>query len=447
MNQDRVKGTAVGGIGGILASFALAFAMKGCAPTPAPGPGPDDGKHGTGEFVVVLVDDTAPSIPQGIVLDSPIMQALKVAGKCAVCGITEELVKENDYDTLLSAAGGSPAMIVLDKGGNLVNAGRLPTDLKSLQERLAKFMSGLPPPLPPAPVQRVVNRGSDVPIQTDAAGIEWIADGDQRRMLAAKPAPNKMAALPGYAASNPIFPASEWRNVNRRDIFGSPDWIMDQGQTNSCVGHGGVRTLRCLRSLAGMKDTKLSAFYLYSWICGGQDQGAMVPDVIPALKKRGSCSFNLLGQKLYTNPQRLPSTAVADAARFTLVDAYRCDSWAETISALQTGRYVVTFGFRVGNAFYKFDKDGIAGHAPGVSNHCVMADGVKKLADGRFVLDVANSWSFDFGPWKNGRVYLDEQHLFGPGVQPQVCVFRISGRDPNDEFKPPKYTGKKAGAD
>lgn len=438
MNQDRVKGTAVGGIGGILASFALAFAMKGCTPTPTD---PTDiPANRTGKFVVVMVDESSPTIPEALVIDGPLMRALKVAGQCSICGINESWTKEHGYDTLLTKAGGAPAMLVLgekdaDNRAPAIYAGRLPTDNKSLEERLGKYMAGLPPPLPVV-ADRIVTRGQALKVQVDDKGREWVDTDGHARMLTAKPAPNKFAALPAYAASNPTFPVNEWYDLNRRNVFGSQDWIYDQDGLNSCVGNGGVRTLRCIRALAGMKDVKLSPGFLYAYINGGQDQGAMIPDVIPALKKYGACPFDIMGQKpIYI--RQLSAAAKQAATHYTLIDAYRCNTWEETCSALLTGRYVACFGIQVGNSFYQFDQYGVCGHSNGPGNHCVMADGLKKLGDGRWALDVANSWGYAFGPWKNGRVFMDKQHLFGGGDQASVVVMRLAGRTSKDGYDPP----------
>jgi hypothetical protein len=435
MNADRVKGTAVGGIGGILLAVGLMFGAKGC---PAPSPtNPDDVAIAkTGQHVVVIVDDSSLNIPQALVIDGPLMRALKLEGKCSICSMTEEWTKTKGYDTLLSKAGGAPAMIVLDAEGKCNYCARLPTDQKALEERLKKSMVSLPAPLAPITGERVVSAGEDIRVQSDAAGNQFVVTDGHKRMLAAKPAPVKFAALPSYAASNPVFPVNEWYDLSRRNVFGSPDWIEDQDGLNSCVGNGGVRTLRVIRALAGMKDVRLSPGFLYAHINGNRDEGAMIPDVIPALKKFGTCSFELMGQKPIYVSQLRPD-AKTDAARFTLVDAYRCNTWEETVSALLTGRYAACFGIMVGNSFYRFDQYGVCGHTNGPGNHCVMADGVKKLADGRWVLDVANSWGYNFGPWKNGRVYMDKQHLFGGGDQPSVVVMRLASRDPKDAYDPP----------
>lgn len=445
VDTRQVKVTAIGAILGSLLTFALTTGFGGCTPHVPFVPGPDPVKQGS--HVIVMVDDTAPSIPQGIILDSPIFDAMKLKGMVSIVGIQEKFLQEQGYNFLVDEAGGAPAIAVLDEDGSKCVATKMPTDQKAMEALLKKHVLGLPPPLAQSKkLPPVINRGSDIPLKHDPeARMDWIQIDGTVRKLAAFPNPIKFGTLPRYGTNNPIFPESQWRDLDRRNLFGSEDWVLNQGQVSSCVGQGWAGGLRRTRFLNGMADVKLSPAFVYSLINGNQDNGAVISDAIEQLKKWGTCPFDMLGQKPFY--QRQISQECKDIAqRFRLQDAYGCHSWEEVCSALQTGRYVVVFGIMVGNTWNKFDQYGVSGHDRGYGNHCVMADGMRKLPDGRWCLDTVNSWGMDFGPWKNGRVYQDKQHLFGGGCQPNACAIRLPARDPQDKNKPPKYR-KMANAD
>lgn len=429
MNWDRIKGAIVGACL-VLAIMLFAGLVERLIESRMLG-------DSSGVYVVVMLDDSANSIPQALITDGPIMRALKADGHCTLCSITDEWTKDQGYDALLEHAGGAPAMLILNAGGKCVYSGRLPTDENSLRTVLTRHMGKLPDPLPDSPSDKVVTRGQEMRLFRDTSGREWVDGDEHARMLTCKPPSEQMlAALPQYGSSNPVFPEKEWYNLNRRNIFGGKDWILDQNGYNSCVANGGAGCYRRIRVLAGMKDVKLSPGFLYGWINGGQDEGASVPSILGALEKHGCAPFSLMGQTPFY-PRQYKPEAVEEAVHYKLQDGYRCSTWDEAISALLTGRYVIAYGIQVGPTFYKFDQYGVAGHTDGPSNHCMMADGVKKLPDGRIVLDNVNSWGYNFGPWKNGRVYLDKQHLFGGGNRPSIIAMKKSGRDAKDAYCPP----------
>lgn len=434
MNRDKLKAGMIGaGIATSVIAVALIVGMiflpHGRPPINPPTPGPAT----QGDHVVILVDDTSPSIPQALVIDGPDLRACKAAGQCSVVSITEPFFDQKNYDDLLRDAGGAPAMAILTKDGGKAFCGRLPTDTRALKSTLAKHLRNLPPPLAKAQAMPVVARENAFELVDGG----MVVNGEVRK-LGTVSSPAKFGALPSYSAHNPVFPIAEWYDLDRRNIFGSPDWILDQNGISSCVGNGWAGALRRCRALAGMKDVKLSPGFTYALINGGLDEGAVISDGIAALKRWGTCPFDVIGQKPFYYKQ-ISIEAHKAALDYKLVDAFRCDTWEETVSALLTGRYTIVYGYMAGSKSMKFDQFGAAGHDPGMGNHCVAADGVKKLPDGRWVLDMYNSWSPAFGPWKNGRVYHDKQTLFGGGCRPDVCAIRIAGRSSKEAFDPPAY--------
>ncbi|MDB5312641.1 MAG: cysteine protease [Gemmataceae bacterium] len=267
--------------------------------------------------------------------------------------------------------------------------------------------------------------------------LPYVEFDGHKRYLASIPSAGKMkAALPNYtAAGNPVLPRSEWFELSRRDQFAS--WIFDQNGHGSCVGNGWTGGLMRARALAGCKPVVLSPGWTYSLINGNRDSGAVISDGIQALTQVGTCLFSTVGQDPIYQRQ-MPSGAKAEAARYRIKAAYHCTSWEEVISALLLPKPMIpVYGYQVGRSFGSFDKYGVAGHDRGPGNHCNHADGVKLLPDGRWVLDDVNSWNARWGPWGNGRAYLDENHLFGGGDQADVCVIEAFVDDPQEPNDPP----------
>src|SRR5579872_465983 len=242
-------------------------------------------------------------------------------------------------------------------------------------------------------------------------GLPFVYAGGNKRLLASIPSNGKMKAMlkPYKASGNPVLPRSEWFALSRRDQFGGTDWILDQQQYGECVGGGGAGSLRRARVLGGGKDVKLSPGNLYSQINGGQDQGAVISDALDALMKNGVCTFATVGiDPIFSSQQ--PAAATQECTRFRVAEGYHCASFDELVSALLLIPDAIAFyGYQVGSNFENFDKFGVAGHARGPGNHCNGADGIALLNDGRWVLDDFNSWGYSWGPFGNGRVYIDEE--------------------------------------
>lgn len=435
IDTRQVKATVVGALASAAAMLVLFLALRGGPVVPPPQP---DGKVDKGRFVIALVDVKNPTISRGIVLDSPIFDALKQQGMFSRVDINEPFFKEQNYDALLTKAGGADALAVLDDDGHYAFCGRMPTDLRAVQAIIDKYVANPPAPLPHSPRPQVLNRGGELKLR-EVNGIPSIDDAGTPRMLSARSTERAMfAELPSYGASNPIFPESEWPQLDRRNLFGSAEWILDQGNHGSCVAQSWCNALRKLRFLSGMEDVKFGPGFTYAKINGGRDQGAIISHGIKALMSYGACPFDVVGQEPIFE-KNMPANAKAAALPFKLEDAYRCDSWEELGSALATGEYLVVFGTMVGNTWGKFDKYGVCGHDPGPGNHALHADGMAVLPDKRRVLDVPNSWGYSWGPFKNGRCYLDREHLFGRGVQPDVCVLRLASRNPKDGNRPPAF--------
>ena len=460
MAKRRLKSSAAFGFGnlaGAIVAVGLLFGFQGCKVGPI-GPGPNIDPTAKATHCVAIIDATAPTIPQTLVLDNDQSRALKVAGKMPVVDINEpdpndpnkKYVDTLDYTPHIGACGGAPCLLCMDEDNTVVIPARLPTDQASFKALLAKHFVNVPPPLPtvkPGTLFAVRSRGSEIAVKLGADNIEYIETVDEDgkpviRMLTAKSNPQLMGSLPKYGDTAPVFPRSQWIEVNRSNLFGTPEWILNQGSYSSCVGNGGAGALARARVLAGMKAAILSPAYLYAQINRGQDKGAIISEIIPALQRNGTAPFDLIGQEpifLKQIQSKFPQAA-DEAKRFRLAHVSRCDTADELGSALQSGG-VAVFGCMVGRNFNKFDEQGVAGVDPGPGNHCMMIEGMVKPQSGKhagkWLYVVANSWGTSWGPFKNGYVYLSEEHLFGRGVMPDIVIIRFPTRDPKDPYAPP----------
>ncbi|MFO0863553.1 MAG: hypothetical protein U0744_02645 [Gemmataceae bacterium] len=269
----------------------------------------------------------------------------------------------------------------------------------------------------------------------DAGGEpDYFFAGGERRFLTRVPSQAKMFAAPRWTEAKNLVPRDQWRPINRRDVFPPGDqWTFDQDGHGSCVGQGAVGGLMRARSDAGMPYVKLSPTALYAQINGNSDNGAIIGDSLEALKRTGTITFEKFPQsKIYVS--QLPAGWRDEAARFKVVDAFITPSFDEIASAIQLG-YICVIGVHVGNNFDNFTGEGVAGVASGQGNHCVMADGMKRLANGKWALDVQNSWGTRWGD--QGR-YLQSEDHFRYGLDARdFYAIRGASEDQLNPFRPP----------
>lgn len=277
----------------------------------------------------------------------------------------------------------------------------------------------------------------DDPVQWDAKTSELVfhEGGEKRHLTRLSPGMRMLARDKTplrFADVKALIPRSQWRDIDRRKLFPASEWILDQDGIGSCVGNGSTAALRKTRRLAGMQDWKLSPGCTYAQINGGRDQGAVIGDSMTALTQTGTCLYSTLGEKPFYLSQ-LPSNWKAEAARFKIDEVYVTPTFDEMGTALQLG-YVIVYGMMVGNNFERFTSEGVAGISGGPGNHCMHADGMKKLASGAWAFDNANSWGATWGPTGNGRCFLAEGHFSGADTSDAYAI-KAAILDPAE--KPP----------
>lgn len=390
--------------GGAVALFAGLH--KGPTPGPNPSPLPQ------GSFVLFVVDNDNRTPEQAAVIDSDDLWAWLTAQKVGRLSIGKAQKAYADWglDKVLADNKVSvPCAVLYDAQGAVVRAAALPASVDKVKEFVAgKALFDEPPSI--------------------------VVDGEKRFLTCLPPAQAKFMSPRGGefrdAVSAPI-PQSQWREVSNRAKFPASDWIYDQDGIGSCVGNGSTNALRKARFLAGMTDVRLAPGCTYAQINGGRDQGAVISDSLTALQQTGTISSKTLGsdEKPFMLRQ-MPKGWQTEAAQYRIEEAYHCSSFEDMATAIQLG-FVVVYGVQVGNNFNNFDSDGCPGYSRGPGNHCMHADGLKKLPSGQWGLDNANSWGA-WGPQKDGRCYLTAK-FFAPPDQPDAYAVKTAVVGP----KPP----------
>jgi hypothetical protein len=376
-------------------------------PDPGPGPGPKPGQEA--DFIIGITDNANRTIQQASILEDHALAKWlddkKV--KWRVIDIGQKAYTDYKLDTLLAGQKITPPAIIGYAAGKLLRAAKAPESSMAVKA----FVTAQALVYPQGGEDRLLTRLSP----------------SQKILVPGK-------TIPRWKDQKGTIPRDQWKDIDRKNIFGDPDWIYDQNGHGSCVGNGATGALRRVRYLAGMKDQKLSPACTYAQINGGHDNGAVIGDSLTALTRTGTCLYITVGQDpIYLN--RLPGAWKNEAARFKVDQAFTAPTFDELVSGIQLG-YIAVYGMQVGGNFERFDANGVAGYSPGGGNHCMHADGCKKLPNGQWAIDNVNSWGPTWGPWKNGRCFLIDKHI-NNADNSDAYLIKGASEDPMEPVRPP----------
>lgn len=261
--------------------------------------------------------------------------------------------------------------------------------------------------------------------------IPYIEFDGHKRYLAALPAdPNRVYAAP-FASQNPVIPRSEWREVDYSPFASA---ILDQNGYNACAGHSGASCFTREWSKSGRAPRQFSAWYLYTYACGGWDRGANLGDCIQVMTQRGMVEDADVPHGTYRE-RDLPSGLDTKAQRFRLREAYECTSFDEMVSALVLD-FTLYFGINVGGRFASLDAGGVPGIG-GWGGHALHGCGLVQVPrgpyQGRWAVRTQNSWGTAFGD--AGFCNLIEEHFHGSAFGCYAVKGLID--DPSDPSNPP----------
>jgi C1A family cysteine protease len=184
--------------------------------------------------------------------------------------------------------------------------------------------------------------------------------------------------------------------------------IMNQGATNSCVGHGSIAAMETSYKQAGNVATEFSPYFTYAQINNGYDDGANIIAALKSLENIGAAPLADIPKGAMYKKQ-MPKQAYEDAARFKLTKAFECESFEDILQALVLG-FPVVFGIDVGNNFSSVDANGVPPiRFRSAGGHCMCAVGIKKNPTYGWTIRTQNSWGTNFGI--NGYCYLTKDHF------------------------------------
>lgn len=219
--------------------------------------------------------------------------------------------------------------------------------------------------------------------------------GEVRRLGTLAPPPG---FRPPFKASVPaVIPESQWVEFDLRDELKDTNIkIKNQGNVGACNGHAAASSLEWARAVAGLDHVDLSAWFVYSILCGGVDQGSMISDALALLIDKGTCPERFVPYGLI-NPRRLSADAYTQAARYRVEVGAAMTTFDELMTATQLRR-PFDFSVYVGNGFDNFDADGCPRVVRGIANHAVTGGlGAKRGKNGEWLVLWQNSWGTTWG--------------------------------------------------
>lgn len=251
-----------------------------------------------------------------------------------------------------------------------------------------------------------------LPTITDSTGVV-------RKLGRLKPDAKKVSKIRRVTDTLPKSAYTEFRDET--DLK-----VKDQSSSSGCNGHACATGVEAIRWTGGLPYVPLSAWYPYSIMCDGVDQGSYIADALKQ-SEQGIAPESLVPYGTI-NPRSLSRAAREAAPRFRAEIGGRLEEWEEIETAVQMHQ-PVNLSIRVGSNFNNLDAEGVPGYSRGAGNHAVCAFGGYKVSKkhGGLIL-VQNSWSPGWGLrgyfWMSRRFWDDQAYreaytLVAPEEDPQ----------------------------
>lgn len=382
-----------------LLGVAACFAFSGCN---SPNVNPVDPVKGAELLLIVLDDMNTRSIETGVILhNDQYWQGIKAKGH-AYKFIQSTNPVADRYKPAAEKCGMPALLVYRAKDNRLLSAVKLPLATPDIDKLVSRF-GGKRVRGPPRYMSSSGELVSEPEIHIDS-------DGNVRK-LAVIPADERVKSrrmqLMGLGEflekkGVTLIPEEKWVEIDY-PRFHKPEFVLNQQSTSGCVGFSCAAANMKIRALRGMTPERLSGAFVYAYINGGNDGGAMIDDSRVALEKYGVCldTENPL-PKIFL--RQISDDAKKSAEKRQMTVAYRCDNVQEVASALQLG-LIVQAGVQVDGNFSSFDENGVSRANGRSANHSIHLYGMKKI-DGKWVYRMGNTWGATWGPFKDGSCYL-----------------------------------------
>lgn len=383
-----------------LVGVAACFAFSGCnSPNPDPNVDPVKGA----ELLLIVLDDmNTRSVETGAILhNDQYWQGIKAKGHKYMF-MDSSNPEASPYKVFADNVP-MPALIILRaKDFKYLSSVKLPAETKLIDDLVRKY-GGKRERGPPRYMSSTGELVSEPEIHIDS-------DGNVRKLAVIPPDERvkarrmQLTGLGEFLGKKGVslIPEEKWVEIDY-PRFHKPEFVLNQQSTSGCVGFSCAAANMKIRALRGMNPERLSGAFVYAYINGGNDGGAMIDDSRVALMKYGVCldSENPL-PKIFL--RQISDEAKKSAERRQMTVAYRCDNIQEVATALQLG-LIVQAGVQVDGSFSSFDANGVSRANGRYANHSIHLYGMKQI-EGKWVYRMGNTWGATWGPFKDGSCYL-----------------------------------------
>lgn len=221
--------------------------------------------------------------------------------------------------------------------------------------------------------------------------------------------------------------------VYNLEVEGDNSYVAEGVGVHNCNGHAAALGAEVIRWNSGAPHVPLSAWYVYSILCGGIDRGSAILDALQLLEDKGDAPETEVQYGLI-NPNRLTAAAHAAAAHYKMEIGNRISTPAEIGSAIQR-RQVINLAVCVGGGFNNLNSDGVPGLGRGFCNHAVFVGmGMKRDKNGKWLGKMANSWTTQWG--LNGFCWLPIDYV-PTAMAFEAYTLRAPFDDSADNTNPP----------
>lgn len=249
---------------------------------------------------------------------------------------------------------------------------------------------------------------ADNPSPHDGRAFILDANGNQFRtgllQPEGKPA-NFVSASPRLESALPLMTDADIQEIlNDPNRTGAADefddhWVVqgDQKHASSCAGWGESNAFSKTRYRNGLRDGMVfSGSYPYSWCNRGQDNGAVLDDIMNESMNRGNvaaskCPWNMIYRKQTAQFD-------AEAALHEGLGLFSVKTQAEVNTALAR-RLIVVVCVQVDTTQYvNYKGNGLVPAFRGIGNHCIHVDDLRwNQTTGKYEYRQVGNWGLTWG--------------------------------------------------